>query len=157
SDFYTAYDALELTQQRCLIHLMRDLNESLLKEPFNEEFEELSQRFSALLRTIVQTIDRYGLKKRHLQKHRAAAKRFFEWSAAKEFVSEVARKYQRRFQKYENMLFTFLDYDGVPWNNNNAEHAIKPFAQHRRFAGGRFTEQSIEDYLVVLTVYQTCQ
>src|SRR5215831_11045296 len=22
-------------------------------------------------------------------------------------------------------LFTFLDHDGVPWNNNNAEHAIE--------------------------------
>jgi hypothetical protein len=157
SDFYTAYDALELPQQRCLIHLMRDLNENLLKEPFNEEFKELSQRFSTLLQTIVQTIDRYGLKKRHLQKYRAAARRFFEWTAAKEFLSEVAKKYQKRFQKYEGMLFTFLDHDGVPWNNNNAEHAIKVFARHRRFADGRFTEQSIQDYLIVLTVYQTCQ
>ena len=26
SDFYTAYDALECPQQRCLLHLMRDLN-----------------------------------------------------------------------------------------------------------------------------------
>ncbi len=32
----------------------------------------------------------------------------------------------------ENKLFTFLDYDGVPWNNNNAEHAIKHFAIFRR-------------------------
>jgi Transposase IS66 family/RNase_H superfamily len=27
SDFFTAYDALEMPQQRCLIHLMRDLND----------------------------------------------------------------------------------------------------------------------------------
>jgi hypothetical protein len=50
----------------------------------------------------------------------------------------------------------FLDYDGVPWNNNNAEHAIKGFARVRRFADGRFTEDSIRDYLVMLSVAETC-
>ena len=31
-------------------------------------------------------------------------------------------------------LFTFLAYDGIPWNNNNAEHAIKAFARLRNSA-----------------------
>ena len=30
SDFYAAYDAIECPQQKCLIHLIRDLNEELL-------------------------------------------------------------------------------------------------------------------------------
>jgi len=55
------------------------------------------------------------------------------------------------------MLFTFLGCIGVAWNNNNAERAIKVFARHRRFADGRFTERSIEHYLRILTVYQTCE
>jgi len=46
--------------------------------------------------------------------------------------------------KYGSRLFTFLDYDGVPWNNNNAEHAIKGFGEDRRFADGRFTETQFE-------------
>jgi hypothetical protein len=37
SDFYAAYDAINCAQQKCLIHLMRDLNNDLLKYPFNEE------------------------------------------------------------------------------------------------------------------------
>ena len=59
-------------QQKCLIHLLRDLNEHVLKNPFNEEFKILAHGFAALLRTVVATIDRYGLKQRHLHKHRAA-------------------------------------------------------------------------------------
>jgi Transposase IS66 family len=31
SDFYAAYDAINCAQQKCLIHLMRDLNNDLLK------------------------------------------------------------------------------------------------------------------------------
>ncbi len=58
--------------------------------------------------------------------------------------------------KYGSRFFTFLDYDGVPWDNNNAEHAIKGFARACRFADGRFTENSIREYLVVLSVAETC-
>jgi hypothetical protein len=35
SDFYTAYDGIACSQQKCLIHLIRDLNDALLKDPFN--------------------------------------------------------------------------------------------------------------------------
>src|SRR5947199_6772053 len=67
------------------------------------------------------------------------------------------RRYQARFEKYRGKLFTFLDHDGVPWNNANAEHAIKCFAKYRQFADGRFTEASLGDYLVILSVCQSCE
>jgi len=70
SDFFTAYDALDMPQQRCLIHLMRDLNDDLLKYPFDAELKRLGQMFSSVLRGVVETIDRFGLKKRHLRKHK---------------------------------------------------------------------------------------
>ena len=44
-------------------------------------------------------------------------------------------------QKYSDKLFTFLDHDGVPWNNNNAENAIKRFASRRKIMGASFTEK----------------
>src|SRR6266404_2761521 len=65
SDFYGGYDGLPCPQQKCLIHLMRDINEDILKHPFNEELAFMAKRFGGLLREIVETIDRYGLKKRH--------------------------------------------------------------------------------------------
>jgi hypothetical protein len=45
----------------------------------------------------------------------------------------------------------------VPWNNNNAEHAIKRFAKYRRDADGRFTQRTLEEYLVLATVFETCE
>jgi len=50
-----------------------------------------------------------------------------------------------------------LDYDGVPWNNNNAEHAIKTFAMYRKMNDGTFTENGIRQYLILLSVYETCK
>jgi hypothetical protein len=37
SDFYAAYDGLGCTQQRCLIHLMRDMNRAILDNPFDQD------------------------------------------------------------------------------------------------------------------------
>jgi predicted RecB family nuclease len=58
SDFYAAYDSVPCPQQKCLIHLMRDINEDLHKNPFDEEFKGIAERFGALLREVVETVDR---------------------------------------------------------------------------------------------------
>jgi hypothetical protein len=39
--------------------------------PFDDEFKSLVSEFGQLLRTIVATIDRHGLKRRYLNKHTA--------------------------------------------------------------------------------------
>jgi hypothetical protein len=62
SDYYAAYDSIECTQQKCLIHLMRDMNDDLLDNPFDEQYKNFVKDFSLLLKSIVDTIDRYGLK-----------------------------------------------------------------------------------------------
>ncbi len=73
------------------------------------------------------------------------------------YQSETAMKCKERFQKNRGKLFTFLDYDGVPWNNNNAEHAIKAYATLRNVMRGTSTRVGTEDYLILLSVCQTCK
>jgi hypothetical protein len=157
TDFYTGYDSLPCDQQKCLVHLIRDINSDMMSNPYDEEFKSLAGEFGALLRSIVGTIDRYGLKRRHLHKHKAEAAQFFRVLEARAYRSELALGYQKRLLKYEGKLFTFLDHDGVPWNNNNAEHAIKAFAYYRRTSDGQVREEPLSDYLVLLSIYQTCK
>ena len=59
--------------------------------------------------------------------------------------------------KYQDKLFTFLRHDGVPWNNNNAENAIRQFAYYREVAAGRLKEDRLRDYLLLLSISQTCR
>ncbi len=157
SDFYGAYDSLDCVQQKCLIHLIRDLNSDLNKVPFDEEFKSFVQDFGSLLKTIVETIDRYGLRKRHLKKHKKDVDKFLTKTLSEKFTSDLAIQYQKRFKKNRGKLFSFLDYDGVSWNNNNAEYAFKHFAVYRHKVNGLFSENGIKAYLVLLSIYQTCQ
>ena len=157
SDFYPAYDSTNCLQQKCLVHLIRDLNKDLLINPFDDRFKLMVKNFARLLRKVVDTIDKYGLKKRHLHKHIKDVNAFYSQILKSDFDSELAIKYQKRFIKNSKKLFTFIEYDNVPWNNNNAENAIKKFAKYRINVSGRVDESGINDYLITLSIYQTCK
>jgi predicted RecB family nuclease len=157
SDFYAAYDGIACPQQKCLIHLMRDLNDEILNNPFDEGMKAIAVGFADVLKPMVETIDRRGLKKRFLRKHLVGVKRFFGFLDASDFKSEAASKCKQRFEKNRDKLFTFLHYDGVPWNNNNAEHAIKAFARLRDVISGTSTKKGVDEYLTLLSVAETCE
>jgi predicted RecB family nuclease len=157
SDFYAAYDSIDCPQQKCLLHLIRDMNEDLLNNPYDEELQSVTAPFGVLLRGIVATIDQHGLKQSHLKRHEQSVARYFRSLAAQVFRSGAAEALRERLLKNEAKLFTFLRYDGVPWNNNNAENAIKQFAYYRKCASGVMSEGGIDDYLVLLSICQTCR
>jgi predicted RecB family nuclease len=157
TDFFTGYDSLECPQQKCLVHLIRDLNDALLANPFEAGLRTICTEFGRLLRNIIATIDRFGLKTKYLRKHKLEVDGFFDKMLGQVFESDDARTLSKRMAKYRCELFTFLDYDGIPWNNNNAEHAIKHFAKYRRLVNGRVTQSGVEDYLKLLSLYVTCR
>ena len=156
SDFYAAYDSIQCPQQKCLIHLLRDLDGDLHKQPFNEELRNIVDEFAKLLKAMIVTIDRFGLKARFLRKHKVSVKQFYHRLSKQEYKTSIAVKYRKRFEKNRDRLFTFLDYDGVSWNNNNAEHAVKAFARLRSSLHGASTENGLSDYLILLSIYETC-
>jgi hypothetical protein len=157
SDFFAGYDTLEVKRQKCLVHLIRDMNEDLFKNQFDEDYKKLVTGFNLLLKGIVATIDKYGLKKHFLRKHIKKVEAFFNKEVGQESKSELRNKYKKRLKKQWDECWTFLHHDGVPWNNNNAERAIKGFVQHRRNVNGQYSDSGLKDYLSMLTIAQTCQ
>lgn len=157
TDFYTGYDALNCRQQKCLIHLIRDFNSDLIRNPFNEEFKAIAKSFTTLLQGIVSTIDRFGLKRCHFNKHRKEANKFFTKTITQGFKTEIAQQYQTRLKKNRNTLFEFLNHNNVSWNNTNAEHAIKILALHANKNINSFKKSRIDDYLKIMSIYQTCE
>src|SRR5207249_508768 len=56
ADFYSAYDSLLCPQQKCLVHLMRDLNDEVLDRPFDEELKRIVTAFAEILKLMVDTV-----------------------------------------------------------------------------------------------------
>ncbi len=75
----------------------------------------------------------------------------------KEWADEDAIRISKELRKRHDMLFTFMEYEGVPWHNNDAERAIRQGVLHRKISGGRRTWTGAEIFEVVLSVYETAK
>ena len=157
SDFYTAYDSLNCSQQKCLVHLIQDMNQAVLANPYDPELHSVTGPFGRLLRAIVETVDQHGLRQRALRHHKPHVADYFRSIAGMSLQSEAAIALRDRLVRYQDELFTFLKYDGIPWNNNNAENAIKRFVHYRERAAKALRPKGLSDYLVLLSICETCR
>ncbi len=156
-DFYAGYDGTNCPKQRCLVHLLRDLNDDLHKHPYDEDLKQIGKAFADLVKPMIETVDCYGLKARFLKRHLPLVERFYRELSRAHLATEVCEKLKQRLERNREELFTFLRYDGVPWNNNNAEHAVKPFAMLRHVINGVTSKRGLQEYLILLSVCQTCK
>ena len=157
TDFYSGYDAVACRQQKCWVHLIRDLNDDLWKCPFDSEYETFVSEVRNLIIPIMEAVQQYGLKKRHLQKFMQHVSAFYTRTInGKQYSSELVITYQKRFVRYRDSLFTFLQHDGIPWHNNTAERALRHIAKQQQISMN-FHEATTHNYLRLLGIRQTCR
>ncbi len=157
SDFYAGYDSLGCKHQKCWVHLIRDLNNDLYTAPFDHEFESLVVYVKELIVPIMKEIQRYGLKIRHLNKFNKKVDGFYSSRITNcTYRSDICSKYQERFMRYRKSLFTFLDYDGIPWHNNPAENALRHVILQADISK-IFHKSVIANYLTLLGINQSCK
>lgn len=157
TDFFSGFDSLECPQQKCWSHLIRDLNDDLWKAPFNHELGVFVSEVRDLIVPIFEAVQEYGLKKRHLRKFKKDVGRFYKRTIdGKTYNTEEVIKYQKRFERYKDSLFTFLEHEGVSWHNNTGERALRHLAVQRKISGSFFAAGARE-YLLLLGIAQTCR
>ena len=121
SDFYAAYDTLPCTQQKCIVHFVRDIDDDLLRNPLDTELKCIAQEFGTLLRVIIKTVDSDGLKSRHLRKHKLAVRRFLGLIGSSLHFIAVKRKI--RLQWAGDVITTTFSGDDSPFQA--ARHSVK--------------------------------
>lgn len=156
SDFYAGYDSMRCRQQKCWVHLIRDINDDLWNSPFDSEFESFVLKVRNLIVPIFEKIDECGLKAEHLSKFDSDIEQFYTETINRDYRSDLALKYQKRFLRYKDSLFIFTQYDNIPWNNNTGERAIRHLAVQRKISGC-FFESITPQYLSLLGIMQTCR
>jgi hypothetical protein len=133
------------------------MNQLLLNNPFDEDLQAITGPFGALLRSIITTVDKHGLKHEHLQAYEREVADFAEALARQSISSDAAESLRERLLKCWEKLFTFIHHDGVSWNNNCAENAIRSFAYYRENIERAMTAEGLREYLVLLSLFQTCR
>jgi len=157
SDFYAGYDSLKCKQQKCLAHLLRDINDALWDNPFDGELERFASRVKDLLLPILQDVEQFGLKRRHLSKHKERVDAFYRDVIDQGlYNSDVAQTFIARFHRYKDSMFHFIDEDLIPWNNNTGERALRHVAVQRKISYFFFKEFAPK-HLLLLGIAQTCK
>ena len=132
-------------------------NEDLNNLPFDFEYKKFVLEVRSLIIPIMKDVLEYGLKKRPLNKFKKEVEKFYKKNIFDRlYKSDITLKYQKRFARYQDSLFTFLDRDGIAWNNNLAERAIRPLAVHRDHSAP-WHEAPTRNYFVLLGIQQTCR
>jgi hypothetical protein len=156
SDFYPGYESLKCKHQKCWVHLLRDLNEDLYKNPYDIEYEKFILELRNLIIPIFESIKEFGSKKCHFNKFAKNRDTFYHRLILNEnYNSEITLKYQKRFEKNWASLFTFMELDNIPWNNNMAERGLRHLAVQRKIS--TYFDKGVKNYLLFLSLMQTCR
>ena len=126
-------------------------------ESIHPEFEAFVSDIRDLIMPMFETVEKHGLKKRNLSKFKKTVERFYQKTICdRVYESEVTCTYQKRFERYRESLFVFLDVDNIPWNYIMAERAIKELVVQRKISGS-FYKRVAPHYLLLLGIAQSCK
>lgn len=75
----------------------------------------------------------------------------------KDWKDKDVVRISKELRKRLNMLFTFIEVEGVPWHNNDAERAIRKGVLARKISGGRRTWKGAEIFQVLLSICETAK
>lgn len=126
SDFYSAYNRLTGPQQKCWVHLLRELRDCA-KTEVSEEY----RRAHRCLRRVFLDARRLARSRGTLpplmmeRRQRRLEARLFAWGATP-YRNTTLRRLAGRILKHHHQLLTFLHVAGLPYENNQAERAIRP-------------------------------
>lgn len=89
-----------------------------------------------------------------------AVRRLFELieTLRSEGVANAAiERILKRFEKFAPSMFTYLEHDDVPPDNNNAERPLRHFVAQRKVSGNFVNRDVMDVYAVLLSLDKTCQ
>jgi transposase len=157
SDFYSAYDRIGGSRQKCLAHLLRELRDTVAKR------EELrGHAFFGRCKRLVQ--DMLGLKQRretlapgtYKRKVRELEKRLDELGRA-HWKDPDANRLASRLVKHRHQLTTFLHRAEVDGTNNAAERALRPAVVMRKITGGSRSRRAAKAWAVLASVMRSAR
>jgi transposase len=157
TDFWGAYNAVACAdRQTCLVHLLRELEQTDKYKSPGEHWPAFAKNLRRLLGDAIRLWRRkeelpvatYTSRRRRLDA-RLAEMIAIDWQDAH------ARRLVKRLRRHQNDLFTFLDQEGVPFDNNHAERSIRPAVILRKNSYGNRSERGADCQAVLMSVFRT--
>lgn len=157
SDFWGAYNAVACAlRQTCLVHLLRDLKHV---EKYKSKADDWPQ-FAKKLRRLIGDAIRLWRKRREMPEEQYASQRSRLDQRLAELIetpwkNKDAKRLVKRLRRHRNDIFTFLDHENVPFENNHAEREIRPAVIIRKNSYGNRSDQGANCQAVLMSIFRT--
>lgn len=156
TDFWKAYDAVGRTKPKCWPHLLRELEEIDRGAECGGDWPGFAKRLRRVYGDAV---------RRELARDQLAPEvfdrrlvlrhgRVVEWAVG-EWANTHARRLAKRRLAYGPDLLTFVEFEGVPADNNHAERTIRPAVQMRKASYGNQSEDGAHTRGVLRSIDRT--
>lgn len=156
SDFYGGYNIYDGVKQRCWVHLLRDLKKLVEKHPNNKSVDVWAENIKFVYKQAkkisARNLPQMTRVRLRQQLEAKLLKLAIPYLGTKDAPQRVLAK---RIDNFLGELFTFVDVDGVPSDNNAAERAVRPAVVLRKITGGSRTPKGSDTKMVLMSLFGT--
>jgi transposase len=157
SDFFTAYGPVGGSQQKCNVHLLRELENVVTRRP-----KLKGHAFFRRCKRVVKEMLKLKKKREEMQEPAYAHQVELLESRLKKLAEETwkdadAKRLAKRLRKYREQLTTFLHKPEVEGTNNAAERALRPAVVMRKITGGSRSEAGAKAWAILASVMRTVE
>ena len=154
SDSWSAWNHVGTTHQRCHIHYIREINDTIQYKNPGPEFTVFARQLKKII------YNSHGMVKIKSKSKRIHAKKNLERRIShiisKRYTEKNCIRFVKRLKRERKMLFTFL-VTGTDSHNNTAERAIRPNVIIRKITNGHRSESGTYSHKVLMSVKETCR
>ncbi len=156
SDFFGAYNILTCTKQKCLVHLLRELERVTKYKDTTKDWPEFSKKLKRLirdgirLRKALDTYDNETYERRYqLLEERLEAIAYEDWE------NPEALRLANRLKRHQNEIFTFVLDPEVPFDNNFAERMIRLGVIMRKNSFNNRSQKGARTQSILMSIFTT--
>jgi transposase len=157
SDFFSAYNTLPYKQQKCNVHLLREIkqtgerNPDFAKSPFARRLKRLVKEMLALKKRWNELDDATYMRRACRLHDRLEELGKTVWD------DHDVNRLAKRISRHANAICAFLYEENLPGENNAAERALRPAVVIRKISGGHRGASTAKASAVITSILRTAR
>ena len=156
SDFWGAYNVLSCAQQKCLVHLLRDLERVWKAKDSRGDWPKFSKKLKRLIRDAIRLWYRMDtMDEATYQSRRERIEKRLQLLIDHEWTNKEARRLVKRLRRHQDQVFTFLYNPEVPFDNNFGERSIRGAVIMRKNSFNNRSDKGAKTQSVLMSVFFT--
>jgi len=156
SDFWHAYNVLSCAKQKCLVHLLRDLERVWKSKDSSGDWPKFCKKLKRLIRDAIRLRKRMGeLDQTTYHRRCERIEKRLQLIIKYEWLNKEAQRLIKRLKRHQNELFTFLTNSDVPYDNNFGERSIRGAVIMRKNSYNNRSDRGAKTQSVLMSVFFT--